>query len=746
MKIERHNRLNPQEIFIDETIFTTQNRYLGIRGCFEEDLTDSHNTMRGAYINGLYDTHTILYEEKAHGFAERAESMVNITDAQGIYITVDHVTLSPQHCEIIDLKRTYHLDKGYTERKICYQTPKGDRFTLTYKRIVHLKHKELFMIDATVTSETYEGPVTITSTLNGNVENYQDPNDPRLATAHAKKLNISAIETADKYGVLVAETKHTKFNIYTLMTHNKAFTYQKDVHRVIAQKTVTLKKDKPYSFRKYALYFNTLDHEQPKSEAIDLYNQLKDIDVYQTQSEIINGFWEFSKVMIEDKNRPFLNATIHYNLFQLYTSGGANRRTNIPAKGLSGEGYEGHAFWDTEIYMIPYFMQVDPSIAATLLNNRYSQMTEAKEEARRVGVTKGIKFAWRTISGRETSAYFPAGQAQFHINSDIAYAFIKNYQLHKDTSYFITYGLPVLIETSRFYSEIVTKKGRHYHIHNVTGPDEYTTLVNNNYYTNSMLKFQLEFMLQFLKDNEEACQSLIGSYELTDEEIDYYQDIAKHIYLPYDESLGIDAQDDSFLQKAKWHFETTKATEYPLLLHYHPISIYRQQVLKQPDTVLAHYLLNNRPFEVMDRSFGYYEPLTTHDSSLSRCIHAAQAARLGKIEKAYRYFLETVSLDLDNVQGNTEYGLHVANLGGMYIALLNGFLGFTVTDSICIRPTIPKEITSLSMKIRVKKDYIITVHVTHDTVKLSVNKPVTLTVYDKEVTIDNETIEVPYQE
>ncbi|MFW6319410.1 MAG: glycosyl hydrolase family 65 protein, partial [Bacillota bacterium] len=402
------------------------------------------------------------------------------------------------------------------------------------------------------------------------------------------------------------------------------------------------------------------------------------------------------------------------------------------------------AFWDTEIYMIPYFMQVNPSIAATLLNNRYSQMTEAKEEARRIGVNKGIKFAWRTISGRETGAYFPAGQAQFHINSDIAYAFIKNYQLHKDTSYFITYGLPVLIETARFYGEVVTKKDKYYHIHNVTGPDEYTTLVNDNYYTNSMLKFQLEFMLTFLEENAEACRSLTKSYNLTKDEIDWYQDIAKHMYLPYDDTLGIDAQDDSFLQKAKWHFETTKASDYPLLMHYHPITIYRHQVLKQPDTVLAHYLLNNRPFEVMDRSFGYYEPLTTHDSSLSRCIHAAQAARLGKIEKAYRYFLETVSLDLDNVQGNTEYGLHVANLGGMYIALLNGFLGFTVTDGISIKPTIPEDITSLSMNVRVEKDCIIAVNITHDTISLKTNKAVTLTVYDKTVTIED-SLELPYQ-
>ncbi|MDA3932306.1 MAG: family 65 glycosyl hydrolase [Tenericutes bacterium] len=741
MKIEQHNRLTPKETFLDETIFTTQNRYLGVRGCFEEGLKDNHDTMRGTYINGLYDTHSIHYGENAFGFPEQAETIVNIADAQGIIVKIGDTILSPKHCEILDLKRIYHLDKGYTERIITYKTPKDDIIRLGYKRLTSLIHKELFMIDATITSKNYDGPISIISTLDGDVKNYFDSSDPRLASSHSDKTNIKSIEINKNYGLMVTETNHTNFQIHTVVTHDQSFTYKKDNHRVIAQKNIHINSNESSSFKKFALYFNDLDHKQPKKEALALYEKLKGIDVYLSQEQLVRNYWNFSSIDIEDIKRPFLKKVIHYNLYQLYTSGGGNKRINIPAKGLSGEGYEGHTFWDTEIYMIPFFMQVDPSIAESLLSNRFGQMTEAKKEASRLGVNQGIKFPWRTISGRETSAYFLAGQAQFHINSDIAYAFIKNYQIHKNLTFFIKFGIPVLIETSRFFSQIVAKEKQNYHIHNVTGPDEYTTMVNDNFYTNSMVKFQLEFLIKFLKDHIDDCQEMKQTYRITDDEINLFQDIVDHLYLPYDETLGIDVQDDSFLKKERWDFSKTKSSEYPLLLHFHPLKIYRHQVLKQPDTVLAHYLLNNRPYEVMNRSFDFYESLTTHDSSLSRCIHAVQAARLGKVEKAYQYFLETVRLDLENVQRNTEYGLHVANFGGMYVTLLNGFLGLSIDEEIRIQPNLPKDITHLKMNIRVNKDCIINVDLSHKEIILTASQPVHLYIDDKLVTLKKNHIE-----
>jgi len=735
MIIERHNRLKAHERFLDETIFTTQNRYLGVRACYEESVDDQDKTIRGTYINGIYDTHKIKYEEKAYGFPDYGEGIVNLPDAQTIYIKVGQTILSPKTCKIINLKRYFHLDKGYTQRQITYQTPEGHHFTLNYKRLTSLTHKELFMIDASVTSIDYTGPLTIISTLNGDVKNDYDLSDPRLASSDIEKLDIIAIEAHQNYGWIKSETKHTHFEIMTLMTHDQSFTYHQDFNQVIAEKTIHINQNEPASFRKYALYFNQLDHENPYNETMILYKSLENIDIYQEQLEEIKAFWDFANIEIEDKDNPELNTVIHYNLYQLYTSGGGNNRTNIPAKGLTGEGYEGHTFWDTEIYMIPFFMQIDPLIAKTLLNNRFGQIDAARYEARQVGVNQGIKFPWRTISGKETSPYFLAGQAQYHINSDIAYSFIKNYQLHKDDNYFINYGLPVLIETSRFFLEILVYENEHYHLHNVTGPDEYTTMVNDNFYTNSMVQYQFKFLTEFIKNHPKKTKNILETYKVSSDELKQYHAIAHKIYLPFNEDLGIDAQDDDFLSKERWDFSQTKDEDYPLLLHFHPLKIYRHQVLKQPDTVLSHYLLANRPVEIMKKTYAYYEPLTTHDSSLSRCIHAVQAARLGQVDKAYRYFLDTVYLDLNNVQKNTEYGLHVANLGGIYLTLLNGFLGLTIDENISIYPSLPKHIEHLKLNFRINEDTIIKAHLTHKEIKLQVNKPTTIYIYDEQVKI-----------
>jgi alpha,alpha-trehalose phosphorylase len=735
MIIKRHNRIKPQEIFVDETIFTTQNRYLGVRGCFEEGHHKHDQTIRGTYINGIYDTHQIPYEEKAYGFPEHGESIVNIADAQGIFVQVNNIILSPAQCEIIHLERTYHLDEGYTTRHIIYQTPEGYQFSLTYKRIASLAYKELFMIDAKIKSINYDGPIKIISTLDGDIRNYSSIEDPRMSSSKEKRISVSSIITDSNFGLMTSKTKYTDFEIFTLMTHNQSFKYHSVDQSIIAEKNYEMKPNKTISFKKYALYFNDLDYQEPKKAVFELYQKLNHIDVYQSHLNELKAFWDFAYIDFIDLNHPDISDAINYNLYQLFTSGGDSERVNIPAKGLSGEGYEGHAFWDSEIYMLPFFMQVNPKIAKSLLTNRYQQMDLAREEARLVGVDRGIKFAWRTISGKETSAYFPAGQAQYHINSDIAYAFIKNYQLHKDQVYFIQYGLPVLIETARFFKEIAFKNNHHYHINGVTGPDEYTTLVNDNYYTNSLVKFQLEYLISFLKTYPNESEIIVQSLQLTDQEIEAFIDIAKHLYLPYDESFGIDLQDDGFLMRKPWDFEKTKSTDYPLLLHYHPLKIYRHQVLKQPDTVLSHYLLNNRPESIMKRSYDYYEALTTHDSSLSRCIHAVQAARLGESEKAYQYFLDTIWMDLSNIQKNTEYGLHVANLGGIYNTILYGFMGLDINEDIHLNPHLPKNIEKIEMNLRLKETCVMNIKIFEGEMVISVSEPIELYIYDEYIKI-----------
>jgi alpha,alpha-trehalose phosphorylase len=735
MILKRHNRLGYDLMFVDEAIFTTQNRYLGVRGNFEEQPKQTHHTIRGTYINGVYDTHEIIYGEEAYGFPKKAQTIVNVPDAQTILIKVQGETLTLDSCKVLDLKRYYHIKEGLTVRKITYQTIHPYTFTLTFKRLAHLIYKELFVIDVTIESHDYDGAITIESTINGDVKNYENKKDPRAASSHAKKIQTTKVQTTNQYALLSSKTIHTGLDIHVLMWHSELFEYKKTTNEAIGKYKTKLKPGSPINIKKYVLYGNSLDHNNPEDFLKKTKLKIEKIDIYQKQKDALTPFFNHATIEIDTDDRNELEDIIMYNLYQLYTAGGSTPRTNIPAKGLTGEGYEGHTFWDTEIYMLPFFMQIDPSIAKNLLLNRYEQLSFAKEEAKKLGVQEGVKFAWRTINGEETSAYYPAGTAQYHINSDIAYAFIKNYQLHNEFDFFLHQGLKVLIETARFFKHVVTEHNGKYHLHSVTGPDEYTAIVDDNYYTNALLKYQLRFMLDFIKTNSRACELILHELNVNEQELNQFEAIEKNIVLPFEPNLKIDLQDTSFITKKTWDFEHTPVDHYPLLLHYHPLTIYRHKVLKQADTVLAHFLLNNRPIEVMTNSYAYYEPLTTHDSSLSSCIYASQAARLGLLDEAYKHFKETLALDLDNTHKNTQIGLHIANLGGMYLAIIYGFIGLSIQEVVSINPRLPKEWTRLKLKIRLKEDIIVTLELTQSHLTLSASESIELNVYGNKIQV-----------
>lgn len=727
MKLTRHQRTDIASLTVDETIFATQNNYLGVRGNFEETVP-YQSSIRGTYINGFYDSHPIPYGEKAYGFPEWSQTIVNVPDAQTILIYVGQTVLNLTQCKMIELKRTYHLSSGYTVREVVYETPNQEQFKLTFKRLAHLTYKPLFLIDVTIKSLTYQGPITIVSTLQGNVENFVSKTDARAGGLSSKYLDVLGTSLHDEKAQMWVKTKQTEFELVVGMTHSDQFEYAALDTFVEATKSVTIAPDKPYHFTKFAIYLNSLDHDdldQMLQSGFNFIDKHSVESIFSLQEEALKDFHTVANIQIEDESIDNINDVIYYNLYQLYTAGGHSPRTNIPAKGLTGEGYEGHTFWDTEIYFIPFFMQADPALALNLLEYRYFQLDAAKAEARTLAVPEGAKFAWRTINGEETSAYYAASTAQYHINSDIAYAVIKYYQLFKDDRFMKHKGFEIILETARFFKHVLHYYNGAYHMHHVTGPDEYTAVIDDNFYTNSMLKYHLEFLLDYVKTHEIE--------EIPDVELEQFEHIAKHLARPFDEDLGIDAQDASFLSKKRWEIESIPDEKRPLLLHYHPLTIYRHQIIKQADTVLAHALLADRPKEVMSRSFDYYEAITTHDSSLSYCIHAMQAAKLGNVEKAYQYFAKTLALDLDNLHKNTQHGLHVANLGGMYLALLYGFVHFTVDERVSIAPKLPQAWKSVAMSLRVSQTCLIHLHLTHKELKLTSNEDTTLLVYSQEV-------------
>jgi alpha,alpha-trehalose phosphorylase len=427
--------------------------------------------------------------------------------------------------------------------------------------------------------------------------------------------------------------------------------------------------------------------------------------LFAEQTAYLTEFWRNATVEIGGDES--LQQGMRFSEFHLLQSAGRNGKTNIAAKGVTGAGYDGHYFWDTEIYVLPFFLHTRPEIARKLLESRASMLSAARTRALEMAHKKGALYPWRTITGPECSSYFPAGTAQYHINADIAYSIAQYTDVTGDRSFLLDHGAEVVFETARIWPDLgqFDANGR-FGIYTVTGPDEYTAIVNNNLFTNVMARHHLRFAAKtaaWLQSEHPAVYAeLATKIGLTTDEIATWQRAADHMILPYDETRGIHAQDDTFLDKPVWDFANTPRDKYPLLLHYHPLVIYRHQVCKQPDVVLALLLLGHEfTAEDKKRNYDYYETITTHDSSLSSCIFSIMAADVGYTEKAYDYFMQTARLDIDNLHHNTEHGVHAAALAGSWMSVVYGFAGLRSFGGVIqFAPFLPKEWTHYQFVVR----------------------------------------------
>jgi alpha,alpha-trehalose phosphorylase len=384
-----------------------------------------------------------------------------------------------------------------------------------------------------------------------------------------------------------------------------------------------------------------------------------------------------------------IQQAVRFNLFHILQASARAESTGVAAKGLTGQSYEGHYFWDTEIYLLPFLTYTSPRIARNLLTFRYRMLEQARARAKELG-HRGAMFPWRTINGEEASAHYAAGTAQYHLNADIMYALRKYVQATGDQQFLRDYGAEMLVETARlwldlgFYSDV--KDGK-FCINAVTGPDEYKTVVNNNAYTNLMARENLRYAAQtveFLRTAEpDTYDALVQKTALEPSETVSWLRAAENMFVPYDEKLKIILQDDSFLEREPWDFRNTPPDHYPLLLFYHPLNIYRKRVIKQADVVLAMFLLGDYfSLETKKRNFEFYDPLTTGDSSLSSCVEAIIAAQVGDVDKATQYGMSALLMDLADVGGNVKDGCHIASMGGSWMMLAYGLGGLRDNDGI----------------------------------------------------------------
>ena len=702
--------LDNDSLKLGETIFHNANGYLGVRGSFEEGYPEGYDSVRGTYINGFYDFAAMPQAEKLYGLIEEKQTMLNVADTQGIVLWVDGERFSLFEGTVLDRTRCLDMEAGVTTREILWRSPSGRTVRISVKRMASFWLLPLFLAEYRVEAVDFSGEIRLCSSHRGDVRNYFDPKDPRVAGEAFRHLLVEKTEWEGDVSYITSGTSKSGLRAVSAVRNRLQAEHVQKI-AVRTEDTVEesfsfpLKEKETAVLYKYTILCDSIRSGDVRGEAAKRMEQALSVDVeelYRRQREYLAGFWKNCAVEVEGDRD--LNEALHYNMYQLIQSAGRDPYCNIAAKGLSGEGYEGHYFWDTEMYLQPFFILNEREISKNLICNRYSILEHAKENARLLGHKKGAAFPWRTIMGKECSGYFPSGSAQYHISGDIAYAVVSYYLATRDLDLLEESGAEILLETARLWMDMGNYYQGKFHINAVTGPDEYTCLVNNNYYTNALAQHNLRWACKAVGLLEEAHRAgrVLEKTGITEKELEEFAQAAEAMYLPYDEELGINPQDDSFLQKAVWDIASIREEEKPLLLHYHPMYLYRYQICKQADTVLAHFILEDaQDLETIRRSFAYYEKVTTHDSSLSTCIYSIVAAKLGDMEKACRYFGESAKLDLFNTHKNTKDGIHTANMGGTYMAVVYGFGGLRIKESgLYLHPRIPGQWTAYRFRFR----------------------------------------------
>lgn len=497
----------------------------------------------------------------------------------------------------------------------------------------------------------------------------------------------------------------------------KELSWQKDIKEMMAEISVSVECEQGITVKldKFICYSTALD--MGKNELETFVN--KELEAAETdgglylekyQKEYMESFWKIADVEI--KGNEAVQQGIHFNLYHIIQAAGRDGHTGMGAKGLSGEGYEGHYFWDTEMYVLPVLIYTEPEVAKKLLDYRYGTLDQARERARILGHMKGALYPWRTINGAEASTYYPLGTAQYHINADIAYALSLYLQVSGDVEYLKEKGAEILIETARVWADVGSfaecKDGR-YCICDVTGPDEYNVLVDNNFYTNLMARENLRDAVgavSYLNENApEVLSRLEEKIDFSIEEIEMWNQIIEKMYFPYDEKRQIYPMDDGFMMRKPWDESKIPPEKRAWLYeNYHPLFIMRHRMSKQADAILGMYLHSNLfTEEEIRRNYDFYQEVTLHHSSLSTCIFGIVACDIGYLDEAYKYFSQSARMDLDDYHNNFYAGIHAANMAGTWQAIVNGFAGVRCQDSkLRFKPVIPKEWEEYRFRIKRK--------------------------------------------
>ena len=753
--VVREPRLDMDAMGQTESVFALSNGHVGLRGNLDEG---EPHVLPGTYLNSLYEVRPLPYAEGGYGYPESGQSIINVTNGKLIRLLVDDEPFDLRYGTLRKHERVLDMQAGTLNREVEWESPAGRAVRVRSTRLVSLTQRAIAAIcyEVEVLDAGNDGNDGALLVLQSElVANEQLPGrnegDPRLDTALDDVLISEQSRAGTTDATLVHRTRKSELRVGAAMDHEvtgpDGFQVTSDANEDLARTTIIARARPGQTLRvvKYLSYGWSSRRSLPA-----IYDQVRAglaaarytgwDGLVAEQREYLDDFWSTADVEIDGDAE--LQQAVRLATFHVLQAGARAERRCIGAKGLTGDGYDGHTFWDTETFCLQVLSFVAPDAAADALRWRQSILPQAFERAETLGL-KGAAFPWRTIRGHECSGYWPAGTAAFHINADIADAVRRHVHATGDTQFELEVGLDLLVATARLWRSL----GHHdsegnFRVDGATGPDEYSAVADNNVYTNLMAQQNLRYAAEVAAKHPRSAARL----GVDSEEVASWRDAATAMLIPFDERLGVHPQSEGFTSHKQWDFEATAAEHYPLLLNFPYFDLYRKQVIKQADLVLAMQIHPDAFTEEQKRrNFAYYEAITVRDSSLSACTQAVMAARTGHLDLAYNYLGEAALVDLHDLAGNSDHGIHIASMSGTWTAIVLGFGGMRCeADGLSFAPVLPSALSRVSFGLRWQGRQIrVTITPSETEYQLVSGAPMRLRHHDEPVALDGEPVSLP---
>lgn len=741
-----------ENVMASESIFSIGNGAMGQRANFEEKY--SGETFQGSYIGGIYYPDKTRVGWWKNGYPEYFAKVLNAPNWIGIGISINGKTLDLNTCKVIDFRRELDMRNGVLTRSFIAEFEDSDMVKIQSTRFLSMTQSEVGVIKYSVTPINFEGEIEFSPYLDAGIMNEDANYDEffwEILDKKQTKNEAFILSKTLKTGFLVATGMKIELDLndYIINVEKEASSTDKSI--TYKYKTDVNSGD-TFSIIKYGGYTQSMNH--PDAELLNVSERQVHLaaeigfdGLLEKQTKAWEKIWDTADIQITGDIKA--QQAIRYNIFQLnQTYSGDDSRLNIGPKGFTGEKYGGSTYWDTEAYCIPFYMSTkDKNVARNLLIYRYNQLNRAIENAEKLGFKNGAAlYPMVTMNGEECHNEWEITFEEIHRNGAMVYAIYNYVNYTGDEEYIASHGLEVMIAIARFWSQRATysEEKQHYVILGVTGPNEYENNVNNNWYTNFLAKWCMEYAVENIELLKEKYPQdfvrISEKVQLEDSEISDWNSKAEKMFFPYSEKFGVYLQQDGFLDKELIPVSELPKSERPINQKWSWDRILRSPYIKQADVLQGFYFFENDfEQESIVKHFDFYEPLTVHESSLSPCVHSILAAKIGRIDKAYEMYLRTSRLDLDDYNHEVHEGLHITSMAGTWLSIVQGFGGMRNFDNtLSFDPTIPKNWKSYSFKIKYR-DHTIKVFKNHEACKFynESDTPVNITVSGKEITIFN---------